>query len=86
MSENQRYIIKCQGGHDLSGYQQPEDTKPGYHVLHEAVVIRQWGTTKGIGQLALEGVQSGTVLDHCGTAMIPHHAVVWMCPCTSAWK
>ena len=33
--------------------------------LHNAYVIRSWGTTKGLGELALEGKQSNTKLDKC---------------------
>lgn len=33
--------------------------------LHQASVIRKWGTDKGLGQLAEFGPQSETVLDKC---------------------
>lgn len=34
--------------------------------LDNAYVIRTWGTTKGLGELALEGKQSNTKLDKAG--------------------
>lgn len=34
--------------------------------LENAYVIRRWGTTKGLGELALNGKQSGTTLDKAG--------------------
>lgn len=34
--------------------------------LDNAYVIRSWGTTKGLGELALEGKQSSTKLDKAG--------------------
>ena len=34
--------------------------------LHNASVIRQWGTTKGLGELASEGKKASTKFDKCG--------------------
>jgi hypothetical protein len=36
-------------------------------TLTDSSVIRRWGTTKGIGELALNGPTSETKLDPCGT-------------------
>lgn len=35
-------------------------------ALDNAYVIRTWGTTNGLGELALEGKKSGTNLDKAG--------------------
>lgn len=34
--------------------------------LHDASVIRNWGTTKGLGEIAMGGPTSSTKLDKCG--------------------
>jgi len=34
--------------------------------LHNASVIRNWGTKKGLGEIASEGPKKDTVLDPCG--------------------
>lgn len=41
-----------------------------HHVLTGASVIRRWGTQRGVGQLAVEGPQPGTILDFVGTCKI----------------
>jgi hypothetical protein len=45
-------------------------------VVDNAKNVRKWGTTKGLGQLALEGPTSDTVLDAVGTVRIPARAVI----------
>ena len=37
--------------------------------LHNASVIRVWGTTKGIGEIAVNGPLSATKLDKCGAVV-----------------
>lgn len=49
---------------------------PSALVLSSAACIRYWGTTKGLGQLALEGPQSQTKIDEAGTVTVPRHAVI----------
>lgn len=34
--------------------------------LHQASIIRYWGTTKGLGEIAASGPTSKTILDKCG--------------------
>lgn len=36
-------------------------------VCENSKVIRVWGTTRGLGELALEGAKLNTKLDECGT-------------------
>ena len=56
--------------------------------LHNASVIRQWGTTKGLGELAYEGVKTNTKLDKChGIVQFDYLTVVATIDCEeSAWK
>ncbi len=53
-------------------------------VLTNAAVVRYWGTTGGLGQLAAEGPQSQTKLDKTPTERIPWHAVVKTIECDDA--
>ena len=58
---------------DLSIY------KGGY-ILTEAYNIRVWGTTKGLGELVIEGPKANTKLDACGIVKIPFKSVISIHP------
>jgi hypothetical protein len=45
-------------------------------TLSNAQVIRVWGTTKGLGELALNGPTSTTKLDDAGTVRLHRLAIV----------
>lgn len=53
-------------------------------TLHDAKVIRIWGTTKGLGELR-NGPLSGTKLDEAGTVRLHRLAVVASLD-ASGWK
>jgi hypothetical protein len=45
--------------------------------ISQGAVIRVWGTTKGLGQLAFEGAQPATKLDPIPEGIIPARAVLF---------
>lgn len=56
--------------------------------LHNAAVIRNWGTKKGLGELASEGPKKDTILDPCGGVVeFDYLTVVASISCEkSKWK
>ena len=50
-------------------------------ILEKSSVIRRWGTTKGLGELAANGPTNNTVLDSCGTVRAHPLAVVMQIDC-----
>lgn len=54
-------------------------------IVENARVIRRWGTTQGLGQLAESGPQPNTVLDPLGRLVLPSRAVIGIVACKSAW-
>ena len=50
-------------------------------VITNAVNIRRWGTTKGLGELAASGVTSDTKADASGTVRVHQLAVVARIDC-----
>ncbi len=54
--------------------------------LTNASCIRVWGTSAGLGQLALKGVQKETILDPAGVVDVPINSVVATLKCNpSVW-
>jgi hypothetical protein len=45
-------------------------------IIRTAHNIRRWGTTKNVGQLAVEGKKSETILDFTGTVTAPIQRVI----------
>ena len=74
MPEKKTRIVVLQRGWVLVGHfsQSGEDC-----TLENAAVIRRWGTTKGLGELAMEGPRKETVLDPAPTTHF--HALTVIC-------
>ena len=59
---------------------------PDLLLLENASCIRYWGTSRGIGELALEGPKSGTKLDPAGSLTVPMSSVIALIDAVeSAW-
>lgn len=54
----------------------PTNSTPDGYALKDAAVIRRWGTTRGVGELALKGVQKETILDPVGLVEISRSSLV----------
>jgi len=52
-----------------------------YVKITDARNIRVWGTTQGLGELALRGPTKETVLDDYGVVTVPVHAVLAYITC-----
>ncbi len=50
-------------------------------VVRNASVIRLWGTTRGLGEIAAGGPTAKTVLDRCGTVRVHALAVILTIDC-----
>lgn len=50
-------------------------------VVDNASIIRKWGTTRGLGQIALEGPTTETILDSVGKVFIHTHAITMQIDC-----
>lgn len=52
--------------------------------IENCAVIRQWGTIKGLGEIATSGPTAKTVLDDCPTVRVDAAAVVASMDCDDA--
>jgi len=76
-------IIVTQGFVFLGEVSTTSEDGTSYLVITDAKNIRNYGTSKGLGQIALEGPQAETVLDECGTILIPLSALVGRIKCVA---
>lgn len=80
---NIRIVVMDKGFISVGVYKQTADEV----VLESAAVVRRWGTTKGLGELAENGPTDSTILDKTPTERIPWHAVVKTIECNAKkWK
>ncbi len=80
-----RIVIGQRGWVFVGEYSECDETKA--LCLNNASVIRQWGTTKGIGQLAISGPTDNTVLDPCGEVAMHVLSAVAVIKCNADnWK
>lgn len=62
-------------------------TKGDWISLNSAYVVRRWGTTKGLGEIAENGPTKDTILDQTPPMEMPASAVINTIVCdTKAWK
>lgn len=66
----------------------PRDGKDKVFVtLDNCHVVRRWGTTKGLGELAMKGPTKDTIMDREGddievNRLMVHHSI----PCSEEWQ
>ena len=71
-------IVICQRGFVYAG---DVEFDGEYLVITNAVNLRVWGTTRGLGELALNGPTSDTRADACGVVRVHKLAVVATMDC-----
>ena len=80
-----RSIVVADRGHVWVGIMIP-DTDPEFFRIAEGRVIRRWGTTEGLNELAIKGPRPNTRLDAPATVLVAKRAVIAVIPCEpAAW-
>lgn len=79
--EANQHIVVVQSGWVFVGELSYESGPDGMAILNNAKNIRVWGTKNGLGELALRGAQSETVLDEYGIVKVPRHAILALIKC-----
>ena len=75
---NEKQIVVITSGWVVIGNTFPVE---GGILIEDASVIRTWGTTKGIGEIALNGPTKDTVLDYAGKIHVLNHAIIMKIDC-----
>lgn len=82
-SDMGKQIVILQRGWVVVGdlYKEGQD-----YTLENASVIRSWGTTKGLGEIAENGPNDKTILDPSPKMRFHELTVVAMMECSKKWK
>jgi hypothetical protein len=79
-------IVILQRGWVAVGYFSQEPNSPKC-VLEKAAIIRSWGTTKGLGEIAVKGPLQNTILDPVPNLMFHELTSVAIIDCVEdVWK
>ena len=81
------HIAVVQSGWVFVGTKNEKDADPSIFRMDNAACVRQWGTTKGLGEIALAGPTDRTILDPCGTVECNKVNVLFTIPVDQArWQ
>ena len=76
-----KHIVVLQAGFVFVGVWHPATKTTPAHIT-DASNIRKWGTTAGLGEIALNGPTEDTMLDPCGTVVLDNpQALLFTIPC-----
>lgn len=82
MSQDLRIVVWVRGFISVGYFNQ----ESGIVTLRQASTVRRWGTSKGLGELALRGPLGNTILDFEGTNQGSWLSVVKTIKCNpDAW-
>ncbi|MCA9071880.1 MAG: hypothetical protein KDA84_23290 [Planctomycetaceae bacterium] len=83
-----RFVLVCDRGFVLVGDVSPHPSDWQRVIVDQCATVRIWGTTGGLGQLALEGPQSSTILDYEGDGVdVLRATILRAIPCNeTAWE
>jgi hypothetical protein len=76
-------IVVITNGFVYMGDVSERESESGNKYIHinDASCIRSWGTTSGLGEIALRGPTKKTVLDPAGIVEVAWHAVIMRVRC-----
>lgn len=74
-------IVVVQSGWVFCGEVAPHPTDKDLLRVSDCYNIRVWGTSQGLGELALRGKQKATELDYYGVVTLPKSAVLAFIDC-----
>lgn len=83
-----RFVLVCDRGFVLIGDVSPHPSDWQRVIVDNCATVRLWGTNRGLGQLALEGPQTTTILDYEGNGVdVLRATILRAIPCNeAAWE